>query len=540
MIRNRRERGDDEDPEPEETVLRALAALTRCFLLVPVLAAALACETETSNPGASGCVQDCGGGSVDPNRPNGHEPDSGPQAPPARSDDGIQNGTETDVDCGGANAPKCAEGKRCQADDDCLGACDYKNQCIDIPSCKQHLGGDTCGKGDVGDPGAQHESCCRTLPVKGYVDKARPDKKVFLDKYEITTGRVRAFLADISRKYDGVPNVRDWVRKNTPVVWDASWTRFLPADVDGEVTVIDRRLLGDPRGTWPGAPPPPATDEARKTGTDFQFNESLFVYLHGNNCSTRGGDSWGWPTWFYPAAVLTKMGPEFLPRADGFDHAGHLVPASEHLEVKSMNCITNALLQAFCHWDGGQLATSEVLDYVTASPPSLGDRPGCGSQVAEDPPRSDASMKGGRCADLALINASYDAGATLPEPGSPLNAINYEFPLFTENTTHDKAWQIAAPGRGTFAANGEAADTVRIDPDDEPWMDLAGNLSEAVLTTVDGAFTGRFGLKYRGMGYQSARSKLNADPKWDDGNFARLERAEAKAAFTGGRCMRFR
>jgi hypothetical protein len=38
--------------------------------------------------------------------------------------DGLRNGTETDVDCGGATCPKCAFGKRCAAGVDCVtGVC---------------------------------------------------------------------------------------------------------------------------------------------------------------------------------------------------------------------------------------------------------------------------------------------------------------------------------------------------------------------------------------------------------------------------------
>jgi hypothetical protein len=188
--------------------------------------------------------------------------------------------------------------------------------------------------------------------------------------------------------------------------------------------LAERKLLGDPRGTWPGAPPVPAADEPRKTGTDFQFNVSFFIYLHANNCGTHSPSAYGFPTFFYPADILAKMGPAYIARADGNDFAGTLVPAAEHLEVKSMNCITNAMLQAFCHWDGGQLATDAVLDYVTASPADLGSKAGCGTQIAEDPPTTDASMKGGRCADLAMINATYDAGGALPTPNHPRNVNN--------------------------------------------------------------------------------------------------------------------
>jgi hypothetical protein len=460
----------------------------------------------------------------------------------ARSDDRLENGTETDVDCGGAAAPRCAEGKKCLTDADCNGACSYAGTCVDTPSCKPHLGGDTCGKGEVGLPDAQHESCCRTLPVPGFTDARQPAKKVYLDKYEITTGRVRAFLTAMQVKYGGVPNVRAFIAGSRPSAWDPSWEKFLPADVDNESLVVNRLLLGDRRTDDPTHPPIPPTDEPRKTGTDFQFNGSLFVYLHGNNCSTHTPDSFGFPTWFYPAATLAKYGPSYPPRADGATPDGAAIPASEHLEVKAMNCITNAMLAAFCHWDGGQLATDDVLDFVTASPPSLGNAPGCGTQIgSENPPTTDVSKKGGRCADLDKINAAFDAGGTLPVAGSPLNVSNYMFPYFAEGTFYDKAWEIAAPGRGSLAANGEQVDVVRIKPGDEPWVDLAGNLNESVLAMNGATFSGKFGIRYRGIGYQSARSELNFRNDWEgEGGLRRIERPEAKAGFLGGRCMRFK
>jgi hypothetical protein len=42
-------------------------------------------------------------------------------APPTCSD-GIQNGSETDVDCGGGTCPPCAVGKKCKAATDCVAA----------------------------------------------------------------------------------------------------------------------------------------------------------------------------------------------------------------------------------------------------------------------------------------------------------------------------------------------------------------------------------------------------------------------------------
>ena len=446
-----------------------------------------------------------------------------------RSDDGILNGTETDIDCGGANAPKCAQAKKCLADGDCNGACSYAMKCVDAPSCKPHLGGDTCGTGEVGELGAMHESCCRTLAVPGYADPKYAGKTVFVDKYEISVGRVRAFLDDMRGKNGGKPNVKAWIGAHTPPIWNATWNQFLPANTEDETVVVTKELLGDTR---PGAEsPPPPVDETRSVGTDFQFNGQLLVYLHGNNCSTHAG-SYGFPTFFYPADVLAKQGPlTFPPRAPGLTAAGVAVPASEHLDVKSMNCISNALLAAFCHWDGGQLATDEVLDFVTGTPASLGNDAGCGTQQG-------TVGTGGRCASRADINATFDAGRRLPLAEPERNPRNYFYPAFAGDPTHDTANQVAAPGRGNQNLGGAQIDVVRINPGDEPWVDLHGNLNEAVLDMQGATFTGKFGLKYRGLGYQSARSELNVTA--DASGIRRLQRPEARTGFAGGRCMRFK
>ena len=138
------------------------------------------------------------------------------------------------------------------------------------------------------------------------------------------------------------------------------------------------------------------------------------------------------------------------------------------------------------------------------------------------------------------MNATFDAGDALPVPGSPLNIHNYRYPN-TGYPTHDKAWQIAAPGRASLAAaaNGQPVDVVRVNAGDEPWMDLHGNLSEAALDMTGATFTGNFALKYRGIGYGSARSDLNVTLISGE-SVERIQRPEAKAAFTGGRCMRFK
>jgi hypothetical protein len=63
--------------------------------------------------------------------------------------DGITNGSETDVDCGGGTCPRCATGKTCASRNDCasarcdLGACE---QCADPNTdCGTDVGGGMCG-----------------------------------------------------------------------------------------------------------------------------------------------------------------------------------------------------------------------------------------------------------------------------------------------------------------------------------------------------------------------------------------------------------
>ena len=108
---------------------------------------------------------------------------------------------------GGPGFKKCAEGHDCLADTDCIGACKTMGaakKCIDAPSCKPHFGGDTCGTNEPGGPRAtsalggqagtraaagRSRSTATPIPIM-----PAGKTKVYLDKYEITAGRMRAFL----------------------------------------------------------------------------------------------------------------------------------------------------------------------------------------------------------------------------------------------------------------------------------------------------------------------------------------------------------
>ncbi len=406
-----------------------------------------------------------------------------------RADDGVQNGTETDVDCGGQSGVKCAETKKCVVDGDCTGACRFDNTCVDAPSCKPKLGGATCGAGEVdknGNPLPGHESCCRTLEVPGFTDAAKPGKKVYLDKYEITSGRIRAFIEMLAAKNAG--NLKTWVAANQPAIWQADWNQWLATSSTTEtISVPHKPTNGTETAPW-----------FRNVGTNFTFNQQLFVYVHGHNCGNEAG-SYGFPTYWYPKDVQMANGS--LERANAFDGDGNVILAKDYLDVKSATCIPNYMLAAFCQWDGGQLATDEVLDFVTNAPASLGSNAGCGT----------------RCATSG-INISSDSGT--------VTAANYNYPYFDDAVTSEGTARIAPPGR-------VAADVVRINANDEPWMDLAGNVHEVALDVTGATFTGKFALKYRGIGYSSARAGGNTTT----GN---LTYPEYRAGYSGGRCMRYK
>jgi hypothetical protein len=70
-------------------------------------------------------------------------------APCEHCEDGVKNGGETDVDCGGPDCPRCGTGKACQNRDDCATAHCVNNvckACASNPECGSS-GGDVCNCG---------------------------------------------------------------------------------------------------------------------------------------------------------------------------------------------------------------------------------------------------------------------------------------------------------------------------------------------------------------------------------------------------------
>jgi hypothetical protein len=435
--------------------------------------------------------------------------------------DGVQNGDESDVDCGGTKCPKCAVGKKCNLDGDCAGSpagCNYKKLCVESASCKPQFGGDTCGAGNYEDPGKAHESCCRTLEVTGYADPKNPGKKVYLDKYEVTAGRMRAFIEAISAANGGQPNVRGWIQANTPAIWDPSWNQFMPtSNIEPADTAMPHYTL------------PSGVNPTNNVGLYYQFGSARYVYVHGEDCYVGPPNvaSYGFPTFWYPKDVMENQngGAERgAPLTDSppnppIPTGGATVAerAKAQLDMKSMTCTTSAMLAAFCAWDGGQLATDEVLDFVTGTPASLGSNPGCGTCNGG----SAATANCGRCAPLQIAGQTLFNVQAVSDAGND-NGIPYRYPFY--NGMGEGVFRIAAPGRVT-------TDVVRINAADEPWMDLHGNVQEIAFNMTGATFTGEFMIKYRGIGYNSSRALQN--------NTA-MKYPEYKAAYSGGRCMRFK
>jgi len=85
--------------------------------------------------------------------------------------DKVQNGTETDVDCGGASCPACADTKKCKAATDCKsGVCDPKTGLCLAPTCTDKvMNGD---ESDTDCGGKTCPKCADTKKCKGNSDCA--------------------------------------------------------------------------------------------------------------------------------------------------------------------------------------------------------------------------------------------------------------------------------------------------------------------------------------------------------------------------------
>jgi hypothetical protein len=228
--------------------------------------------------------------------------------------DGQQNGDETDVDCGGktTNAPRCDAGKTCAIHDDCASnGCDDQKKCGVGRSCTQADGGRTCGQGEVGDADAKHESCCGALPIPGMNTK--------LDKYKVTAGRMRAFIERVNGDVAG---------------WYAANHDSVSQEAQDQLDGVTDNL-------------PHSVDEANQHLGGFIFLTDRPSTLQGCFTGNANNQANGSHTYWTPNDGLAAQDVEDR----GFDQA--------FLDRLPLNCVPYPLMAAFCAWDGGRLQTYE-------------------------------------------------------------------------------------------------------------------------------------------------------------------------------------
>lgn len=403
--------------------------------------------------------------------------------------DGQKNGGETDVDCGGPGlafgavtvppAPKCEAAQACAVDTDCFsGACASNKKCVEGPSCRPLHGGQTCGKGEYGQPGAQHESCCKTLPVPGLTMVHNGvTKQVYVDKYEITAGRVREWIADLRRQYAGVPNVRAWV--DARVATDAL--------VASQITVANRDYLPDRDNNQVMYIAPDFTD----IGLNSQIGPTSYYRgwsTGGTSGCYLGAGGYGHRTYWFDAALSASFSE--VPRS---------VAMKDILDEKSMNCMPPIMFAAFCAWDGGYMVSQAAI--AAAYGPSQwpwGDLPTPQDEVAK----------------IANYNPGTSGFGATKQPRYLFPSVNYA--TFAD----DLSPVIAAPGRFFD----DVSQVKPIAGSNESYMDLGGNMIE--WSNTNGNIYGWTGSSFEGHVY----------PRMWTGGVYFLD----KYGKGGSRCMRLR
>lgn len=313
------------------------------------------------------------------------------QCQPASPTDGIQNGDETGVDCGGKVAPKCALEKSCLTNNDCeSGSCRYDHVCTNDRSCVYHYGGDTCGAKEVGDPKASHESCCKriTIPTGAQVDK-----------YKVTAGRMRAMID--STKGD----VKGWYLTNRD-----NLSTQTQEQIDPFVDYLPTGMAGE-------------------YGVYQQLGSHIWIL---DQPSIRQGcyiGSVGTHTYWFPPEVNALEGDV----AHGF--------SQEVLDTKPVQCLTMPMAAAFCAWDGGRLQTFEENKAIYGS---------ARFPWGESPEPGGYRVLNGVWTLVGPADLGF--GSTLPSCPTCLDTLtnwsnNYEYPPRNPNAYYDYSYWISAPGR---------------------------------------------------------------------------------------------
>ena len=136
---------------------------------------------------------------------------------------------------------------------------------------------------------------------------------------------------------------------------------------------------------------------------------------------------------------------------------------------------------------------------------------------------------------VALVNATFDAGDKLPVAGQPAQRRTTTTTRTSATPTHDKAWQVAAPGRASLAAaaNGQPVDVVRINAGDEPWMDLARQPQRGRARHDRARRSRASSRSSTAASATAARARTSTSRRSSGESIVRIQRPEAKAALHG-------
>jgi hypothetical protein len=433
--------------------------------------------------------------------------------------DGVKNGGETDVDCGGTPAgactpsatadcaPACPDTKSCLLDTDCksafcsTGLLSGVHTCVAGQSCKglitpaaimditstlpvnptgtttdvtgtedpngagQSAGLDTCGFGETTDgTGQTHESCCKSLLIASTGTR--------LDKYEVTSGRIRQWIESVNAWSQaagkGAYNLQAWVEyelANDPVVG--------PRIAAQMPTTGANSVIGLFSTSANGSDPLNLVQELGGTTIDPGHPSGV------QGCF-MGYETFGASTYWWDADGEAQVGSPPRPFTQ------------DYYDTKPLNCAPYWIGAAFCAWDGGRLADdAEYTAIWTGSYPWVSVNQGTPAIATPQlgPGAGDGALDTTAAAhDLLITQLTVDYyNGNL---GSPGGGQFYFFPSQNDGTSQsqtavyqgltygtDLSPMIASPGRFSTDTS-SATGTIQGLGVSDSWADVGANIME--------------------------------------------------------------
>lgn len=293
--------------------------------------------------------------------------------------------------CGDDGMPKCQLDEACRQGSDCdSGTCDSQKVCIKYKSCANYYGGHTCGTGEVGDPKAQHESCCETAPLPSGVK---------MDKYLMTSGRARAMVEAVNGDFKS---------------WYLAHGGELPGETRAQIDPYADTIPNDMRnGPY-----------------------SVVAMVNGGNIYIPDLPSNEQGCYEAPGAIGTHT--YWLTPEDNALYGDHNGFGQKMLDTLPLNCAPYIFHAILCAYDGGRLQTFEEAQMAWGNATySWGDLPAPGG-----------------FGDNGLVGPANIAPWGPTDPACPscdstmMNWLNnYQFPGPLAGAEYDYSYFISAPGR---------------------------------------------------------------------------------------------